>query len=92
METGSLGRRARSSASTSSGADVLFAELAQGQLCFLGIAVADDRGHEVAGLTFAAGDHQHPHIRFAREDVDIVRLESRGGRRCIAPCGRGRSA
>ena len=30
-----------------------------------GIAVADDRGDEVAGVALAAGDHEHPHVGLA---------------------------
>ena len=65
-----------SSTASISRSNVLFAEPAQGELCFFGVAVTDHRRDKIAGVAFATGNHQHPHVGFARKDMDVVGLET----------------
>ena len=75
-ETGSPGLALVFRLDVGPGPHVLLTQAPECELGLFGIAIADHGRDEVAGLALAAGDHQHPHVGLARENVDVIRFET----------------
>src|SRR5215210_2523452 len=58
------------------GTHVLLTQAPQCELSLFGVAIADHSSDEIAGLALAARNHQHPHVRLAGENVDVIRFET----------------
>lgn len=55
--------------------DGFFRQATKSQMRFVGITIVHNRCNKVAGVTVSALDKHRPHVRSARDHVDVVRMK-----------------